>query len=196
MCTELLIHQAYHFSLLSKSCSIVCASNKSEGPFCAALVSCAGSAAPRGNAATPPWPSVFFVWLSAGEPSPVSVSSALDERGHRVPERPESGRPARGQPAAAAFLSNARGILVRMPVPWVRTAMARLRPRGRRRCLPPAHPPLLRMTPLPATRHYLSWGLPRSALSELLPGRYRLAATTDWAPWKITPNASIMAPRY
>jgi hypothetical protein len=52
---------------------------------------------------------------------------------------------------------------------------------------------------LPTIRRLVSnpvSGLQPSALSKLLPGMYRLTATIEWAPWKIMPSASVVAPRY
>src|SRR5262245_13135610 len=99
--------------------------------------------------------------------------------------------------AAAAFLSDARGIFGRMPAPSGRTALARRRPP--RPPTPPAAVLPLGAYGLPPTRrlaHYPPRGLRPSALSELLPGMYHLPVTIGWAPWKITPSASVAAPRY
>jgi short chain dehydrogenase len=56
---------------------------------------------PRLESVTPPSPP------AAGEPCPMPLSSAVDERSHPALERPGSGRSARGQPAAAAGLRRA-----------------------------------------------------------------------------------------
>src|SRR5262249_38888063 len=51
-------------------------------------------------------PSVL-AWLSAGDPFPTPVSSAVDERRQLALERPGSGRSTRGQPAAASGIRRA-----------------------------------------------------------------------------------------
>jgi len=93
-----------------------------------------------------------------------------------------------------------------MPAPWVRTGSARLRPeRSQTAQGADGHSPSgpcphhsafthLLLTKLRLARNASS-GLRPAVNSKLFPGRYRLAATIELAPWKIAPMTSVAAPR-